>query len=334
MTALKVLFIGGSGVISSACSQRAVDLGIDLYVLNRGRTSLRPLPAAAHLLEGDIRDPSSVRDAIGVDEFDAVVDFVAYTPQHVQTDIDLFAGRTGQYVFISSASAYQKPIARLPIVESTPLRNPIWPYSQAKIACEELLVGAYRADGFPATIVRPSHTYDRTSVPCDAGWTAVDRMRRGQEIVVHGDGTSLWTLTHHLDFAKGFVGLLGHPQAIGDSFHITSDEVLTWNQIHELLAAAAGAEPRIVHVPSDAILAADESWGQGLLGDKSHSVIFDNAKLRAVIPDYVATIPFWRGAREIIAWHDEDPSRRQVDERINDVMDGLVERYRPAATST
>jgi nucleoside-diphosphate-sugar epimerase len=333
MTALKVLFIGGSGVISSACSQRAVDLGIELYVLNRGRTSIRPLPAAVHLLEGDIRDPSAARDAIGVHEFDAVVDFVAFTPEHVQTDIDLFAGRTGQYVFISSASTYQKPVARLPIVESTPLRNPIWPYSQAKIACEELLVGAYRDDGFPATIVRPSHTYDPTSVPCDGGWTAVDRMRRGEEIVVHGDGTSLWTLTHHVDFAKGFVGLLGHPQAIGDSFHITSDEVLTWNQIHEILGAAAGAEPRIVHVPSDAILAADDAWGRSLLGDKTHSVIFDNAKLRALVPDYVASIPFSRGAREIVAWHDADPARRQVDERMSDLMDQLVDSHRRSGLS-
>ena len=327
MAALKVLFIGGSGVISSACAQRAVDLGIDLYVLNRGRTSIRPLPAAVHRLEGDARDLSSARDAIGGHEFDAVVDFVAYTPEHVQADIDLLAGRTGQYVFISSASAYQKPVGRLPIVESTPLRNPIWPYSQAKIACEELLVRVYRDGGFPATIVRPSHTYDRTSVPCDAGWTAIDRMRRGKEIVVHGDGTSLWTLTHHVDFAKAFVGLLGHPQAIGDSFHITSDEVLTWIQFHEILGAAAGAEPRIVHVPSDAIFAADETWGQGLLGDKAHSVIFDNAKVRALVPDYVATIPFAQGAREIVAWHDEDPARQQVDAHVDELMEQLVERY-------
>ncbi len=334
MTALKVLFIGGSGQISSACAQRAVDLGIDLHVLNRGRTSARPLPAGARRLEGDIRDPASARSAIGDREFDAVVDFVAFTPEHVQLDVDLFTGRTGQFVFISSASAYQKPVGRLPIVESTPLRNPVWPYSQDKIACEELLVRAYREDGFPATIVRPSHTYDRTNVPFDGGWTAVERMRQGKEVVVHGDGTSLWTLTHHVDFAKAFVGLLGHPQAIGDSFHITSDEVLTWNQIHEILGAAAGAEPRIVHVPSDAILAADDSWGRGLLGDKSHSVIFDNAKLRALVPDFVATIPFSRGAREIIAWHDADPARRQVDERINDVMDRLVASHRPAVTST
>jgi nucleoside-diphosphate-sugar epimerase len=327
MTALKVLFIGGSGQISSACSQRAVDVGIDLYVLNRGRTSIRPLPAQAHLLEADIRDPSSARAAIGEHEFDAVVDFVAFTPEHVQADIDLFAGRTGQFVFISSASAYQKPVGRLPIVESTPLRNPIWPYSQAKIACEELLVRAYREEGFPATIVRPSHTYDRANLPFEGAWTVVERMRRGKEVVVHGDGTSLWTLTHHVDFAKAFVGLLGHPQAIGDSFHITSDEVLTWNQIYELVGAAAGAQPRLVHVTSDAIFAADEGWGRSLLGDKAHSVIFDNAKVRALVPDYVATIPFARGAREVVAWHDEDPARRAIDERVDALIDQLVARY-------
>jgi nucleoside-diphosphate-sugar epimerase len=327
MSDLKVLFIGGSGQISSACSQRAVDLGIDLHVLNRGRTSIRPLPAAAQLLEADIRDPASVRDALGDHEFDAVADFVAFTPEHVQADVDLFAGRTGQYVFISSASAYQKPVGRLPIVESTPLRNPIWPYSQDKIACEELLVRAYREDGFPATIVRPSHTYDRANLPFEGGWTVVERMRQGKEVVVHGDGTSLWTLTHHVDFAKAFVGLLGHPQAIGDSFHITSDEVLTWNQIIEIVGAAAGAQPRLVHVTSDAIFAADEDWGRSLLGDKAHSVIFDNAKVRALVPDYVATIPFAQGAREIVAWHDEDPARRAVDERADALMDQLVARY-------
>jgi nucleoside-diphosphate-sugar epimerase len=327
MTALKVLFIGGSGQISSACSRRAVDLGIELYVLNRGRTSTRPLPPEARVLQGDIRDPASARAAIGDLEFDAVADFVAFTPEHVQADVDLFAGRTGQYVFISSASAYQTPVGRLPIVESTPLRNPIWPYSQDKIACEELLVRAYREDGFPATIVRPSHTYDRGNLPFEGGWTVAERMRRGQEVVVHGDGTSLWTLTHHVDFAKAFVGLLGHPQAIGDSFHITSDEVLTWNQIFEIVAAAAGARPRLVHVTSDAIFAADEAWGRSLLGDKAHSVIFDNAKVRALVPDYVATIPFAQGAREIVAWHDEDPARRVIDERVDALMDDLVARY-------
>jgi nucleoside-diphosphate-sugar epimerase len=328
VSVLKVLFIGGSGTISSACSQLAVERGIELFVLNRGRSTDRPLPAQATMLHGDIRDPASVNDALGGLDFDAVVDWVAFTPQHVQTDIDLFRGRTGQYVFISSASAYQTPPARVPVVESTPLRNPFWQYSRDKIACEDLLVAAYRAEGFPATIVRPSHTYDKTSVPFDGGWTVLGRMRQGKEVVVHGDGTSLWTLTHHTDFARGFIPLLGHPRTIGDAFHITSDDVLTWNQIADTLAAAAGSQARIVHVPSDAIAVADPEWGAGLLGDKAHSMIFDNSKLRSVVPGYVATIPFEQGAREILAWYDEDPSRQQVDARLDKVMDRLVETYR------
>jgi nucleoside-diphosphate-sugar epimerase len=327
MTSLKVLFIGGTGEISAACAHLAVERGIDLHVINRGRSLTRPLPDGVEVWTADARDPAVIRSAIGDQAFDAVVNFVAFTPEHVQADIDLFAGRTGQYVFISSASAYQKPLARLPITESTPLRNPVWPYSQAKIACEDLLVRAYREQGFPATIVRPSHTYDRTQVPADAGWTLVDRMRRGLEVVVHGDGTSLWTLTHSDDFAKAFTGLLGHPQAIGDSFHITSDEVLTWNQIHETLAAAAGTEARIVHVPSDAIMATDETWGRSLLGDKAHSVIFDNTKIRRLVPDYLATTPFSRGARDIVDWYDENPSRRRIDDGVNDVMDRLISTF-------
>src|SRR4051812_882037 len=328
MNALRVLFIGGSGIISSACSSLAVERGIELYVLNRGRSTTRPLPAQATVLQGDIRDPESVRKAVDGVDFDAVVDWVAFTPEQVRTDIELFRGRTGQYVFISSASAYQTPPARVPVVESTPLANPFWQYSRDKIACEEVLLEAYRGEGFPMTIVRPSHTYDRTSVPFDGGWTVLDRMRRGKEIVVHGDGTSLWTLTHHTDFARGFVGLLGHPRTLGDAFHITSDDVLSWNQIAQALASAAGVQPRIVHVPSDAIAAVDADWGAALLGDKAHSMIFDNAKLRSVVPDYVCTVPFEQGAREIVAWYDADPSRQQVDERLDAVMDTLVEAYR------
>lgn len=325
---MKVLFIGGSGIISSACSSLAVQRGIDLHVLNRGTSTTRPLPDGVTVLRGDIRDPDSARAALAGHTFDAVVDWVAFTTDHVQADIELFRGRTGQYVFISSASAYQTPPARLPVVESSPLRNPFWQYSRDKIACEDLLVRQYRDEGFPATIVRPSHTYDRTLVPFDGGWTALARMRQGREVVIHGDGTSLWTLTHHEDFAKGFVPLLGHPRAVGDVFHITSDDVLTWNQIAEHLAAALGVQPKLVHVPSDAIAAADPEWGAGLLGDKTHSMVFDNSKLRALVPDYVATIPFHVGAREIVAWFDEDPSRQVVDERLDKVMDDLVARYR------
>jgi nucleoside-diphosphate-sugar epimerase len=324
----KVLFIGGSGVISSASSRLAVARGIDLYVLNRGTSHDRPLPPEATVLRADARDPAAVRAALGDLEFDAVVDWVAFTPEHVRSDIELLRGRTGQYVFISSASAYQTPPARIPVTESTPLRNPFWQYSRDKIACETLLTEAYREEGFPATIVRPSHTYDKTTIPFDGKWTALARMRAGKEVVVHGDGTSLWTLTHHEDFARGFVPLLAHPRTLGDVFHITSDDVLTWDQIARTLAAALGTTPRIVHVPSDAIAAADPQWGAGLLGDKAHSMIFDNSKLRTVVPDFCATIPFEQGAREIVAWYGEDPARQQADSRLDAVMDKLVATYR------
>ncbi len=329
MSDLKVLFVGGSGVISSACSRLAVERGIELSVLNRGSTTQRPLPAGAAVLRGDIRDPASVREALGDREFDAVVDWVAFTPEQVQADIDLLRGRTGQYVFISSASAYQTPPARVPVLKSAPLRNPFWRYSRDKIACEDLLAAAYRDDGFPATIVRPSHTYDQTLVPFDGGWTILQRMRQGKPIVVHGDGTSLWTLTHHADFARGFVPLLGHERAVGEAFHITSDDVLSWNQIAQTLAAAAGVTADIVHVPSDAIAAVAPQWGAGLLGDKAHSMIFDNAKLRSLVRDYRAVIPFERGAREIVGWYDEDPSRQPADPRIDAAMDKLTGMYRP-----
>lgn len=326
--ALRILLIGGTGIISSAVTRLAVERGHDVAVLNRGSSATRPLPEGAELVQADVRDPASVREALGDREFDAVVDWVAFTPEHVETDLELFRGRTGQYVFISSASAYQTPPERLPVTESTPLRNPFWPYSRDKIACEDLLVAAYRDTGFPVTVVRPSHTYDRTSVPLDGGWTAVERMRQGREVVVHGDGTSLWTLTHHEDFARGFVPLLGDPRTLGEAFHITGDDVLTWNQIVRALAAAAGVEPRIVHVPSDAIAAADPGWGAGLRGDKAHSMVFDTTKLRRVVPEFATTVRFEQGAREIVAWHDADPARKTVDARMDAVMDDLVARFR------
>ena len=253
MTDLRVLFIGGSGVISSACAELAVEQGIELTVLNRGADQG---PAAAARPRGCgtrtcATRPRSAR-CWAAPSFDAVVDWVAFTPEHVEADIELFRGRVGQYVFISSASAYQTPPSRMPVTESTPLRNPFWAYSRDKIACEDRLVRAYRDENFPATIVRPSHTYDKTLVPLDGGWTVLGRMRQGKPVIVHGDGTSLWTLTHHRDFAAGFVPLLGHPRTLGEAFHITSDDVLTWNQITEALAAAAGGTADIVHVPSDA----------------------------------------------------------------------------------
>jgi nucleoside-diphosphate-sugar epimerase len=325
VTALRTLFIGGTGILSSGCGTRVLAAGQDLALLYRGHTTVRPAPAGAELIRADVRDPVSVRAALGGREFDVVVNFVAYTPDHVLSDVDTFGGRVGRYVFISSASAYHKPPRRVPVTESTPLHNPYWQYSRDKIACEEALLRAYRDTGFPVTVVRPSHTYDPASVPLHGGWTLVDRMRRGLPVVVHGDGTSLWTLTHHADFATGFVGLLGNTRTLGEAYTITGDDVLTWNQIYTLLGTAAGAEPRLVHVTSERIAAADPEWGAGLLGDKAHSMVFDTTKLRTVVPDYVATIPFEQGAREIVAWHDEDPARQTVDARVNAIVETLLE---------
>lgn len=255
---MKILFIGGTGIISSACSQLAIERGHELYLLNRGQTTRRSVSEGAHVLHGDIRDLASARAALGDHTFDAVVNWIAFTTDHIETDLELFRGRTGQYLFISSASVYQTPPANVPVLESTPLDNPVWLYSRNKIACEERLLRAYREEKFPMTVVRPSHTYDKTLNPIHGGYTMIDRMRKGQPVIVHGDGTSLWTMTHHKDFAKGFVGLLGNNHAIGDTFHITSDEVLTWDQIYLLVARAAGvAAPQLVHVPSDLIAAYD-----------------------------------------------------------------------------
>ena len=326
---MKVLFIGGTGVISSACSQLAVERGIELYLLNRGQTT-RPAPETAHILQADIRDKASVKAALETRMFDVVVNWIGFTPEHIETDLKLFQGRTGQYIFISSASAYQTPPVNLPVTESTPLANPFWDYSRAKIACEERLTRAYREEQFPMTIVRPSHTYDCTFLPLHGQYTMVDRMRKGKKIIVHGDGTSLWVLTHHRDFARGFVGLLGNSRALGEVFHITSDELLTWNQIFEIVAQAAGTTAHMVHIPSDVIAAFDPEWGAGLLGDKAHSMIFDNTKIKRVVPDYAATIPFARGAEEILAWYDADPSRQIVDEELNRLMDQIIAEWESA----
>ena len=326
---MKILFIGGTGIISSACAQLAIERGYELTLLNRGQSS-RPMPEGAQQIQADIRDLAGAKAALAGHHFDVVVDWVAFSPEHIETDLALFAGRTGQYVFISSASAYQTPPARLPITESTPLHNPFWHYSRQKIACEERLLRAYREEGFPVTVVRPSHTYDQTLLPMHGRYTVVNRMRQGKKVVVHGDGTSLWTLTHHRDFAKGFVGLLGQPTAVGDVFHITSDELLTWNQIFQQVAAAAGAEAQLVHISSATIAHHDPEWGSSLLGDKAHSMIFDNSKIKRLVPDFVATIPFWQGAQEIMAWYDADPARQTIDLAFDQLLDELIARYDPA----
>lgn len=265
-------------------------------------------------------------------EFDAVADFITFTADQAQASLDLFAGRTGQYVFISSASAYQKPPTRLPILESTPLKNPFWQYSRDKIACEELFYKAYREQDFPLTAVRPSHTYDRTKIAMVGGWTDIHRMRSGLPVMVHGDGTSLWTLTHSQDFAKAFVGLLGRPQAVGESYTITSDEYLPWNQIYQLFALAAGVpEPELVHVCSETIAAHSAELGANLLGDRSHSVVFDNTKIKSLVPGYHATIPFADGARQIVQWFDANPRLQTVDQDYMALSDRLIAWVRSGA---
>lgn len=320
---MKVLFIGGTGIISSACARLAIERGIDLYLLNRGQSS-RPLPAGAKVLQGDIHNPASARAALGDHRFDAVVDWIVFTPQQLEADLDLFRDRTGQYVFISSASAYQTPPLALPVTEATLLDNPYWEYSRNKIACEERLVRAYREEKYPITIVRPSHTYDERLLPFEGGWTVMERMLRGKPVIVHGDGTSLWTMTHNTDFARGFVPLLGHPQALGNAFQITSDESLTWNQIYQIMAQAVGVTPRLIHVPSELIAAYDAEWGCSLLGDKAHSMIFDNTRIKRLAPDFVCTVPFARGAEEIVAWYMADPARRVVDPAFDALCDRII----------
>jgi nucleoside-diphosphate-sugar epimerase len=299
-------------------------------VVNRGNSDLRPLPDGVEVLHADIRDADSVHRVLGERSFDVAAEFLAFTPEHIRTDFDLFEGRVGQYVFISSASAYQTPPSRMPVTESTPLRNPFWQYSRDKIACEDLLVEAYRERGFPITIVRPSHTYDRTLIPTSGHWTDLERMRRGAPVVVHGDGTSRWTITHNTDFAVAFVGLLGRPEAVGDSFHITSDEAPTWDQIYCYLAEALGVEAELVHVASETIAAVIPDLGPGLLGDKAHSMHFDNAKVKALVPEYQATVTFAHGAGEIVDWYLADASRQRLDPDLDEAFDRLVEHARSA----
>ena len=324
MSAARVLIIGGNGIISAYCSRLAVERGFEVTLLNRGESAMRPPIEGAETIIGDARDAASVRDAVGTRSFDVVANFQAFDPAQVAADIELFTGRAGQYLFISSASTYQKPVAHLPITEATPLRNPFWDYSRAKIACEELLVAAYREHGFPMTIVRPSHTYDPSNVPLIGGWSAMARIRDGEPIVVHGDGTSLWTLTHSRDFARAFVGLFGNPHALGTPVQITSDESLTWDAIAHLFGVAFGRAPQIVHATSDRIARELPSYGQMLLGDWSHTVQFDNSLIKSLVPGWVATTPFAEGVREMVDWHLADPTRQRADAAYEAAIESLV----------
>lgn len=326
---MKVLFIGGTGNISKSVSKLCAAEGIDLYLLNRGKTGVE-IPGTKSI-KADISNIKEVSSALKKHNWDVVVNWIVFAEKEIRRDIELFRNKTKQYVFISSASVYQKPPLHPVITESTPLYNPYWQYSRDKIACEELLNSAYREIDFPITIVRPSHTYDIFIPVAVGGWNryaVIDRMKKGKKVIVHGDGTSLWVLTHSQDFAKAFVGLLGNQQAIGNAFHITSDEVLTWNQIYTTIAGAIGVEPDLVHIPSEFLESVEESLVGNLLGDKAHSVIFNNSKIKSLVPGFTATIPFNKGIKKTLDWFDEDPKRKVVSEESDNRFEKIINAYK------
>lgn len=327
---MRILFIGGTGIISTASTRLAIARGLDLTLLNRGRRA--PIAGSKQIV-ADVGQAAEARQALGDKHWDVVVDFISFTPADIEARLALFRDNVRQFVFISSASAYQKPVTDYLVTESTPLANPFWDYSRNKIACEERLMRAYREEGFPVTIIRPSFTYSETVIPLPMNswplpYTAVDRLRRGAPVIIPGDGTSLWTLTHNSDFAKALLGLLGHQASIGHPFHITSDEVLNWNQIHEAVAEAAGvAHPRFIHIASDFISACLPEEEGGLQGDKSNSIVCDNTKIKRFVPDFVATTRFRDGIKHSVAWYDADPSRRVIDHAANEKYDKLIAAY-------
>lgn len=333
---MKLLFIGGTGIISSACSALAIARGHNLFMVNRSRSRKLPIPEQATVFQADVyTEEQHLATLLAEHRFDAVVDFLAFTPNDIERDLRLFRGRTNQFVFISSASAYQKPVKNYLITEETPLENPYWEYSRNKIACEDRLMQAFWEEGFPVTIIRPSHTYGPTEIPFGVSswqhpWTVVDRMKHGQKVIIPGDGTSLWVLTWNADFAKGLVGLLGNERAVGEAFQITSDEVLTWDQIHLEVYQALGLEPNIIHIPSDLIARFDpHAWGS-LVGDKANSVVFDNSKIKRFVPEYSCKVNWADGVRRSLSWFATHPEFQTIDQESNAVWDRIIASYERA----
>jgi nucleoside-diphosphate-sugar epimerase len=323
---MKVLYIGGTGNISAASSRLSVEQGIDLYLLTRGQRAV-DIPGAK-TITADINDSEQTAAVLEGHEWDCVVNWIGFFPSEAERDIALFKGKTKQYIYISSASAYQKPPATPFITEETPLENPFWEYSRNKIACEKRLM---QEENFPVTIVRPSLTYGETVVPMAIGgwndYAMIDRIKKGRQIIVHGDGSSLWSITHSDDFAKGFVGLIGNKKSVGEAFHITTDEVLTWDQIYTALAHACGVKPNLIHIPTDFIVKFNPSQIGNLQGDKAVSVIFDNSKIKRFVPEFEATIPFAEGIKRTVEWYEADPAHQTPRENLNVFMDAVIDAY-------
>lgn len=330
---MKLLFIGGTGLISSACSDLAVERGHELFIVNRSASRHYSVPEGATVLQADVyADEAHLASLLTGHRFDAVVDFLAYTVNDIERDLRLFREKTDQFIFISSASAYQKPPRHYLITEETPLENPYWEYSRNKIACEERLMKAYQDEGFPVTLIRPSLTYGTSQIPLvGASWThpytVVDRMKRGEKIVIPGDGTSLWVLTWNADFAKGLIGLLGNDKAIGEVFHITSDEVLTWNQIFLEVYQALDMEPNLIHISSEMIIKHDPDKLGTLLGDKVNSVVFNNSKIKRFVPEFSCEVNWAEGLRRSLAWFEAHPEFRTIDKKMNHQWDSMIAAY-------
>lgn len=328
---MKVLFIGGTGTISTAISNVLAKRGDELYLINRGNSNDR-VPDNVKIIIADINNEADVAEKISGMSFDVVCDFIGFVPAQLERDYRLFNGKTKQFMYISSASAYHKPVRDYRISEGTTLANPYWEYSRNKIACEEYLMKMYRENGFPITIIRPSHTYCETSVPLgvhgnNGSWQVLKRMLDGKPVIIHGDGTSLWTITYNEDFAKAFVGLMGNPHAIGEAFHITSDESVTWNQIYKIIADCLGVELKPYYVSSDFLDAvSDYDFKGGLIGDKANTVVFDNTKVKNAVPGFTATIRAEEGIRRTVEYILAHKECQQEDEEFDKWCDKVIEK--------
>lgn len=328
---MKILFIGGTGQISTAVSQLLIDQSIELHILNRGNQN-RFAPKGAKVIQGDINDRQAIGSLLKDEYFDVVVNWIVFSPEEMERDIEYFSGKTSQYILISTVATYQRPPVFYLLAESAPQHNPAWDYATQKIACEQKLLAAYRDQGFPATIVRPSQTYGEVSIPFAVNswshpWTLAERILKGKKVIVPGDGTSLWCITHNTDFARGFAGLLGNTQTLGHAFHITSDEVKTWDQYLNELGAALGVKPKPVHMTSECIARFLPEFEAPLLGDASHSFVLDNQKIKTWVPGYRATKRFEQGIRESIAYYQQLPELQTVDEELDARMDRAIAAY-------